>query len=43
MKKENLFKSKVFKILFPVLAIVIAIALWYNGYHFGKWLHAIIN
>jgi fatty acid desaturase len=43
MKKEEFFKSKAFKILLPVIAIVIAVALWRNGYQFGQWLYKILN
>jgi fatty acid desaturase len=43
MKKEDLFKSRAFKILLPVLATVIAVALWRNGYKFGQWLNTILN
>jgi fatty acid desaturase len=43
MKKEELFRSKAFKILLPLIAIVIAVALWRNGYKFGQWLNTILN
>ncbi len=43
MKKEALFKSKAFKILLPLVALVIAVALWRNGYQFGQWLSTIFK
>ncbi len=43
MKKEEIIKSKGFKILLPLVAVLVVIALWKNGYQFGKWLYAIFN
>jgi fatty acid desaturase len=38
MTKEKLFKSKAFKILLPLIAILVIIALFRSGYDFGQWL-----
>ena len=43
MAKEEFFKSNYFKILFPLIVVALAIALWRNGYEFGQWLHRILN
>lgn len=43
MKKEEILKSKAFRMLFPLVAVLVVIALWKNGYQFGKWLYAIFN
>lgn len=37
MTKEEFLKSNYFKILFPVVATALVIALWRNGYEFGQW------
>ena len=42
MTKEEIFKSKAFKILLPVIALVIAVAIWSNGYQFGQWLNKVL-
>lgn len=43
MTKEEFFKSKPFKILFPVLIVSVLaamlISIWQNGYEFGQWLY----
>ncbi len=43
MTKEEFFKSKLFKISFPVLMVILIaamlIAIWQNGYEFGQWLY----
>ncbi len=41
MTKEEFLKSPYFKILFPILAIAMIIALWKNGFEFGQWLYQI--
>lgn len=38
MKKEDLFHSKLFRFILPLLAAVLIIALFQNGFHFGEWL-----
>ncbi len=43
MKKEILFKSKAFKILLPLIGLIIVVALWRNGYQFGQWLNKVLN
>jgi hypothetical protein len=43
MTKEEIFKSKGFKILLPIIVVALAIALWTNGYGFGQWLHSVLN
>lgn len=40
MNKEELRKSKWFKILTPIILLVIAIGIYQNGYAFGEWLYA---
>jgi hypothetical protein len=40
---QGFFKSKSFKILFPLLAVVLGIAILKNGYEFGQWLHRMFN
>ncbi|WP_262510613.1 hypothetical protein [Pedobacter nanyangensis] len=40
MNKEELLKSKWFKIAFPIIIIIIIIAIYQNGYAFGEWLYA---
>ncbi|MFN0257496.1 hypothetical protein [Pedobacter ureilyticus] len=40
MNKEELMQSKWFKILFPILILVIAIGIYQNGYALGQWLYA---
>jgi len=43
MKRENLFKSKAFKILLPLIGLILAVEIWRNGYEFGQWLNKILN
>ena len=43
MTKEELLKSKAFKIALPILIIALIIALFRNGYAFGQWLHQQLN
>lgn len=43
MTQKEFLKSNYFKILLSALGLVIAVGLWCNGYHFGKWLHQYIN
>ncbi len=43
MTKEEFFKSNYFKILVPLIAVTLVIALWRNGYAFGQWLQKILN
>lgn len=40
MNKEELMQSKWFKILFPILILVIAIGIYQNGYALRQWLYA---
>ena len=42
-RKEEFFKSNYFKILVPLIAVTLVIALWRNGYAFGQWLQKILN
>ena len=43
MKIDELLNSKAFKIIFPLIAVVVAIILWRNGYQFGQWLYKILR
>lgn len=43
MNTEEFSKSKLFKIVFPILIIVLIIALWQKGYGFGQWLHSVLQ
>lgn len=43
MKKEEFLKSNYYKILLPIVGVVLAIGLWKSGYEFGLWLFKIIN
>ena len=43
MTKDEFFKSKGFKVLLPVIIVVLVIALWRNGFEFGQWLHSILH
>lgn len=43
METQNFLKSKQFKILLP-FAIILGITIIVKaGYHFGQWLHQVIN
>lgn len=43
MKTNELLKSNYGKVLLSLIAIVVGIALWQNGYEFGKWLKHILH
>lgn len=43
MTKEQLNRSKAFKIALPVIILLLAIMLFRNGYAFGQWLYEQIN
>lgn len=43
MTKEELFKSKMFKIAVPVITVALIFAIWEKGYQFGQWLYIILN
>jgi len=43
MTKEEFLKSTSFKILLPVVAAALIIALWRNGYEFGQWLYHMLH
>ncbi len=43
MNKEEFLKSKYFKIMLPVIIVVLVIALWQNGYEFGQWLYKMLH
>jgi hypothetical protein len=43
MTKEEFLKSKLFKIALPLIAVVLIIAIWRNGYGFGQWLYRILH
>jgi hypothetical protein len=36
-------KSKAAKILLPILAVLIMVTIWQNGYAFGQWLRIVLN
>lgn len=40
MTKEELLNSKWFKILLPIILLIIVIGIYQNGYAFGEWLYA---
>jgi len=43
MKKNKFLQSKAFKILLPFAAVLLMVALFQNGYQFGKWLYAVLH
>jgi hypothetical protein len=43
MTKEEVLKSKAFKIIFPILIIALIIAIFQNGLDFGQWLYKQLN
>lgn len=43
MKKEFILKSEWFKILIVLVAVLILIGLYRNGYAFGQWLYQQLN
>lgn len=40
MNKEELMQSKWFKIILPIIILIIIIGVYRNGYAFGEWLYA---
>lgn len=43
MTKEAFLKSKWYKVLLAIVIIVMAIAIYKNGYAFGQWLYLHFN
>jgi hypothetical protein len=43
MEKATFFKSKSFKVLFPIVIVALAIALFEKGFAFGRWLYGMVN
>ncbi|WAC41011.1 hypothetical protein [Pedobacter sp. SL55] len=40
MNREELLKSKWFKLLLPIIILALAIGIYQNGYALGQWLYA---
>lgn len=43
MKKDDLFRSKAFKLLIPLVVILGAIAIFKSGINFGQWLYVVLH
>lgn len=43
MKKDNLLKSKAFKLLIPLVVILGAITIFKSGIKLGNWLYVILH
>ena len=43
MTKDDVFKSKMVKILLPLVLVVSIIYLFKGGYAFGQWLYVLLN
>jgi hypothetical protein len=43
MENQSFFKSKLFKILLPIVVVLGIINIAKSGYLFGQWLHNVLN
>jgi fatty acid desaturase len=43
MTKKEFLKSTYFKLLVPIIAIALVIALWQKGFAFGQWLYGVLH
>lgn len=43
MKKEDLLKPKVIKILIPLVVVLGAITILKGGFKFGQWLYVLLH
>lgn len=40
---KHFLKSNYFKMIMPLVILLLGIALWNKGYAFGQWLHDVLN
>lgn len=40
---KHFLRSNYFKMIIPLVMLLLVIALWNKGYAFGQWLHNVLN